>query len=227
MPTEKTRKRIVDSFMKLLSEQGYRSITYVQIAEAADVGLDTLRASYDSKLDILAAFARSIDQKVLSDYDSEMEGEPARERLFDVLMTRLDYLEPHKSALRHLRAAVQETPSFGLEMQRLSARSMEWMLAAAGIELSGLRKFGVTNALSVGFWRVLKVWLEEEDAGQPKTMAALDQMLHNGQDWLRRVDKVQKKLSPVAKRMARMRAGRSRTSSSSDDGPAAATDYQI
>ncbi|MDX5593917.1 TetR family transcriptional regulator [Pseudovibrio sp. SPO723] len=226
MPTEKTRKRIVDSFMKLLSEQSYASITYASIAEASDVGLDVLRASYDSKIDILGAFVSQIDQKVLAEADEDMEEEGARERLFDVLMTRLDFLAPHRAALRHLRDAVEASPGFGLEMQRTSAKSMEWMLAGAGIELHGLRKVGVTNALTVGFWRVLKVWLEEEDKRQPKTMAALDQMLREGQDWLRRVDKAQKRLSPFLKRMNEMRSGRRNRRQPSDEA-SGGSDYQI
>ena len=41
---------------------------------------------------------KAVDGEVLAGIYADMADEPPRERLFDVLMRRLDALEPHKDA---------------------------------------------------------------------------------------------------------------------------------
>ncbi len=99
----------------------------------AGVSLAQLRGAFASPLAILAAYFKDVDRAVLAADFSDMEEEPARERLFDVLMRRL---EAHGAASRRrcarscVRRAAMRRSRFALNA--LAVRSQKWMLAAAG-----------------------------------------------------------------------------------------------
>ena len=117
------RDRIIDAFMALLAEKPIEQIGFAEIAARAGVSLAELRSLFGSTLAILAAQMKEIDRKVLDGSDADMAEEPPRERLFDVLMRRLEVLAPHKAA-RALADAL------GLPQSRSRAsRSTAWRCA--------------------------------------------------------------------------------------------------
>ena len=97
--TGSERERIIDSFMALLAEKSIEQIGLAEIAEGAKISLADLRNLFGSPLAILAAQMKDTDRKVLAGSDADMADEPARERLFDALMRRLEVLAPHKAAV--------------------------------------------------------------------------------------------------------------------------------
>ena len=62
-----------------------------------------------------------------------MAEEPARERLFDVLMRRLEALAPYKEAVHSLLRSARRNPGLALALNAMAVRSQQWMLEAAGI----------------------------------------------------------------------------------------------
>ena len=66
------------------------------------VSLADFRDAFPSKGAVLAGFVRRIDRAVLSKPDDELAREAPRERLFDMLMRRLDAMAPYREALREI-----------------------------------------------------------------------------------------------------------------------------
>lgn len=177
------RDRIVDAFMALLAEKPFERIGLAEIAAAADVSLSELRGTFPSALAILAAQVRETDRAVLADGDTDMAEEPPRERLFDVLMRRLEVLAPHKTAVRSLIRSASRNPGLALALNSLGVRSQQWMLTAADIAASGPRGMLRAQGLALLFASVLRTWVDDEDPGLARTMAALDRALARGQRW--------------------------------------------
>ncbi|WP_249696308.1 TetR/AcrR family transcriptional regulator [Stappia sp. WLB 29] len=217
MATAKTRQKIVASFLSLLGEKGWHGFEMADVAREAGVKLSVLRAEFPGKTACLRAFLSDIDQKVLDSIDPDMDDEPARERLFDVLMTRLDTLSPHREAIRALRKAVQRDPQLALKLNREAVTSQRWMLTAAGIPAAGPRAALMSQALVVAFARVVDVWLDDEDPGLARTMSALARQLDEGEVWMGRLDRVGRFLKPFLTR-ARERGTRQDDSPSQADG---------
>ena len=82
---------------------------------------------------------------------SDMAEEPERERLFDVLMRRLEILAPHRDAVRSLLRSAPRNPPLALALNGLAVRSQQWMLTAAGIGASGPRGMVRAQGLAVLF----------------------------------------------------------------------------
>ena len=110
------RDKAVDALMTLLAEHTLDEIGLAEVAGRAGLKLSQLRAEFGSVLAILAAHIKDIDRIVLAGGDADMAEEPARERLFDVLMRRLEALAPYKDAVRSLMRSARRSPGLALAL---------------------------------------------------------------------------------------------------------------
>ncbi len=180
---ETPRRRIIEAFMALLAERPYEEIGLGDIAARAGVSLAEFRAEFASAFGILAAFIREVDRKVLSGGEGDMTEEPPRERLFDVLMRRIETLQPYKAAIRSLAQSARFNPPLAFALNQLSVRSQQWMLTAADISAHGPVGMMRAQGLALLFASVLRTWLDDDDPGMARTMAALDRALARGGQW--------------------------------------------
>jgi len=199
MATQKARDRIVNATMSLLADQSWDRVTLETIADAADISLAQLRDAFDGRTAILAELARRIDRKVLDNLDPAMAGEPARERLFDILFSRFEALEGYRPGLRNLAGAVAGDPFLALELNRIVTASMNWMLAAAGVGQSGPGGMMRAQALAVVWGQVMRVWLDDDDPGRARTMAELDKRLRQAERNMLRLERL-KRILPGRRR---------------------------
>ena len=193
-PDKSPRDRIISAFMALLAEKPIERIERTEIAQRANVSLSALRAEFSSPFAILAAQVKDIDRAVLDGAGrgaaDDMADEPPRERLFDVLMRRLELIEPHKAAIRSLMRSATRDPALALALNGLTVRSQQWMLAAAGISTAGPKGAVRAQGLALLFASVLRTWAHDDDPGHARTMAALDRALGRGQRWASFLDDI-------------------------------------
>ena len=120
---------------------------------------------------------------MLADVDPGMAEEPPRERLFDVLMRRLEAMRPYKDAMRSLIRSTRRSPPLAFALNGLAVRSQKWMLEAAGIAASGPRGALRAQGAAMMFARVVGVWLDDAEEGLDRSMAALDRGLSSAERW--------------------------------------------
>jgi AcrR family transcriptional regulator len=177
------RAKAIDALMALLAEQSFEQIGLAEVAGRADLKLSQLRAEFGSVLAIFAAHVKDIDRAVLAGGDADMTEEPPRERLFDVLMRRLEALAPYKEAVRSVMRSARRNPGLALALNAMAVRSQSWMLEAAGIGAHGPRGALRAQGAALMFARVLSVWVDDEEEGLDRTMAALDRGLASAERW--------------------------------------------
>jgi AcrR family transcriptional regulator len=182
-PDTTDRERVIEAFMNLLAEKPIEQIGFAEIAARADITLPDLRNAFGSTIAILAAHMKNVDRAVLAADTAEFAEEPPRERLFDVLMRRLEVLAPHRAAIRSLSRSATCNPGLALALNALAVRSQQWMLTAADIGASGPKGMMRAQGLAMLFAGVLRTWLKDDDEGLARTMAALDRALARGQVW--------------------------------------------
>jgi len=183
----------IEAALRLTASQGWRGLTMAEIAAETGLGLADLYALFPTKEALLMEFVRGIDRSVLMGSSlEETRAEPARDRLFDVLMRRLDALAPHKTAVRRI---VQDLPIDPISMACMACalpRSMAWMLEAAGIGTGGVEGRIRIKGLSAIWLITLRAWLRDDSDDMAATMAALDRQLG-------RVDAVLDRLRPLCR----------------------------
>lgn len=182
------RGRIIAAALSLAGRQGWRDTGLGEIASEAGLNLAELREEFRGKAEILAAFTRAADDEVLKRTGKPETGETPRDRLFDVIMTRFEVLAPYKPALRRIYADLRFTPAAACRQLEAAFKSQHWMLAAAGIGTEGVRGKLRLKGMTATYARVFGIWLEDDDPGHARTMAALDRRLRRGERIMRRVD---------------------------------------
>src|SRR5450759_757615 len=168
------RDKAVDALMALLAEQSFEDIGLAEIAGRAGLKLSQLRTEFGSTLAIVGAHIKDIERAVLAGGGgSDMAEEPARERLFDVLMRRLEVLAPYKEAVRSLLRSARRNPGLALALNAMAVRAQQWMLEAAGIGAAGPKGALRAQGAALMFAPVLSVWFDDDEPGLDRTMAAL------------------------------------------------------
>ena len=148
------------------------------IADQAGLKLAELQKQFTSKNAVLAGLMQLADEAVLRESDNGMTEEPVRDRLFDVIMRRLDALAPYKDGLKVVVRDLRQDPaSVACLAAGPGQRSLRWMLEAARIQPWGLAAPLQRKGLGLVYLVVLRVWLNDDGEDQAKTMAALDKAL--------------------------------------------------
>jgi hypothetical protein len=103
-------------------------------------------------------------------------GDLPRDRLFDVLMRRLEAMRPYRAGLRAiLRDSVGNPALLGMLPGLL--RSMGWTLTAAGLPASGCRGRIARRLVAAIYVSVLPTFFRDDSRDLGTTMAVLDKRL--------------------------------------------------
>ncbi|MDO9426439.1 MAG: TetR/AcrR family transcriptional regulator [Methylobacterium sp.] len=195
-PKPSPREAAVEALMRLAAEQPWNDIEVGDIAREAGLSLAEFRDLFPSKGAVLGGLARIIDRTVLEGDTTDLAEEPTRERLFDVLMRRLDAMTPYKDALRRISYALRGDPLSLLALNGVALNSHRFMLAAAGINTEGPLGRLKLQGVVVAFARTVEVWLDDEDPALARTMAKLDKEIRNGERFMERADDARRLTAP-------------------------------
>src|SRR5579862_5425493 len=110
------RDKAVDALMALLTEHSFEDIGLAEVAGRAGIKLSQLRAELGSTMAIYAAHVKDIDRAVLAGGDADMVEEQPRERLFEVLMRRIEAMAPYKDAVRSLLRSLSRNPGLAFAL---------------------------------------------------------------------------------------------------------------
>ena len=175
---------LIAAAFQLAAEQGWRRVSVVAAARAAGLPLARARERFPGRSAILLRFGRLADQAALAEAPSEG---PVRDRLFDLLMRRIDALQTHRAGVLALLRALPAEPPIALLLALATRRSMRWMLAAGGIPTGGIHgELRVKGLLAVWLW-TLRAWRADDGEDLGTTMAALDAALRRAEQaagWL-------------------------------------------
>jgi hypothetical protein len=183
-------QKLVTAAFALGSTEGWARVSVVRAARDAGLPLAEARLRCPSRGAILLKFGRLADQAALAtDANGAAAGESARDRLFDLLMQRLEFLQAHRDGVLALLRDLPRDPPLALLLAAASRRSMAWMLEAAGIDSTGLEgALRASGALAVWLWTV-RAWQRDDSADLSSTMTALDRALSRAEQaagWLPR-----------------------------------------
>jgi AcrR family transcriptional regulator len=190
-------ERIIDAALARIAADGWRRLSLAAVAAEAELPILQVYRSFRSKQAILRAVFRRLDEAALTEPPSPEADERPRDRLFDLLMRRLDAARPFKPALAELGRALPADPASALLVGALLLRSMRWMLDSADITTGGLRGAAAVKLTAAAYIAVLRVWEHDDSTDLGATMAALDARLRRIERWLLPIGRVQSGGEPL------------------------------
>jgi AcrR family transcriptional regulator len=218
-PLAAPRDRIIDALMALAGDQPWEQITLPMVAARADVSLADLRDHFPSKGAIIGGFAKRTDRIVLDGTGDDMLGEPARERVLDVMMRRLDALTPYKAGLKEIMRAARQDPLMLAALNQVALNSWRYMLAAADIDTEDSLGIVRVQGAALVFARTLETWLDDDSSDLSRTMARLDKELGTGEKIMGRIEDFNRLTAPL-RGMFRAAMSRRREKAAEDRGRA-------
>ena len=177
-------RALIAAALQVAAEKGWRGLTVGSAARAAGLPLERARERFPGRRAVLLKFGRLADQAALVEAPSDG---PPRDRLFDLLMRRIDTFQAHRVGVLALFHALPAEPPTALLLALATRRSMRWMLDATAIPTRGLRgELRVKGLVAVWLW-TMRAWRMDENEDLSATMAALDRALRRAEqaaEWL-------------------------------------------
>ena len=198
------KETIVKALMELANTQDWNAITLPMIAKKAEMSLLEIHENFPSKGAMLSGFAKMIDRKVLTGTTADMQDESTHERLLDIMMRRLDALEPYKMAIKNIKKHLKYDPLSLFALNAVALNSWRYMLAAADIDTEGHMGGLRVQGMAVLFASSLDTWLNDKTAGNQKTMAILDKKLKQSEDTMHKLENATKFMSPMLNKLGKM-----------------------
>lgn len=164
-----------------IAARGWAAFRLADAARAAGLPLARVRERFPTRDTVLLKLGQFADEAALADAEAgELAGGPistARERLFDMIMRRLDVLQQHRDGVVALLDALPVAPRTVLLLGVATEASIRWLGEAAGLSFDGFRGAFRLPGL-VGVWLAsVQAWRRDETADLASTMAALDRAL--------------------------------------------------
>jgi ubiquinone biosynthesis protein COQ9 len=167
-------RMLVTAAFSLAGIKGWRSLSIVEAAREAGLPLDRARERFPSRAAVLMRFGRLADQAALLEAPSDGT---VRDRLFDLVMRRIDFHQVHRSGVLAVFQALPAEPQTAVLLKCACRRSMAWMLDAAGVPTGGISgRLRILGMLAVWLW-TMRAWQSDEGVDLAATMSALDKAL--------------------------------------------------
>ncbi|MFC7473230.1 TetR family transcriptional regulator [Dankookia sp. GCM10030260] len=172
-----TETRLLAGFWQVVAAHGFQGVTLRRLAAASHLPRGEIAARCpDGPRDLLALHGRAMDAAVAAGTVPGQGGTP-RDRVFDVLMRRIDAMQPHRAGLVRLLEELRTEPALALCLLAGLPRSMGRLLRAAEIDPAGV--FGALRVQgTTAVWlATVRAWVEDDSVDLGATMAALDRAL--------------------------------------------------
>ena len=171
-------KALLGAAFALAGAGGWSAVSVAEAARSANLDLARARERFPGRAAILLRFGRLADQTALA--QTPVEG-TVRDRLFYLLMQRIDVMQAHRAGVLALMGQLPTQPGTAALLACATRRSMRWLLDAAGVPTAGLRgALRVRGLCGVWLW-AMRAWQRDETEDMSATMSALDTALQRAE----------------------------------------------
>jgi AcrR family transcriptional regulator len=172
---------LVRTAFDLLAERGWDRFSFAEVARRAGLSLADVYAELPDRGALLRVLGRRLDREMLSLDLAELDGLSPRERVFELVMRRLDAMAPYKDGLRVLARQAGRDPALVAvaccNLDRLSRRLVD----AAATEDGPVLGKAARRATEAVYLRTFRVWLDDDTQDMARTLAELDKRLQQAE----------------------------------------------
>lgn len=165
---------LVNAAFALGGEKGWRHVSAAAAARYAGLDLAQVRSEFSGTGAILKTFGEMADAAALK---GALSDGSVRDRLFDILLRRFDFLQAHRAGVLALIKFLPACPPLAAALAALNLSSMGWLLEGAGVDATGLRGALKKRGLLLVWAYGLQAWARDESEDLSATMAAVDKAL--------------------------------------------------
>ena len=177
----KSEPDLVRLAFELIAERGWRRFSFTELARRAGVPLAKVYADLPDRDAVLRRLGRRLDERMFDLDLAELDGMTPRERVFELVMRRLDAMSAYKDGLRTIAREVPRDPallaSACCNVGRLSRR----LLDAAETEDRPVVGAVARQVMGAIYVRTFNIWLDDDTPDMARTLAELDRRLQQAE----------------------------------------------
>ena len=201
MKADPADESLIAALWRVIAAHGWPGLTMRRLASEAGVEAASLRERFPTRLDLLLLHGRVMDQAVMAG-TIPGQGGSARDRIFDVLMRRLDAMQPHREGILRLFEDMRRDPALALALAPHIGVAMRWMLEAAEVEAKSCEARLLALGLTGVWLATIRAWARDDSPDMGATMAALDSALDRAERIARPLGLLRNEAAPPPAREA-------------------------
>ncbi len=171
-------RALIGAAFALAGEKGWSAVSIAEAARRGGLSMATARERFPNRAALLVKFGRMADRAALAELPKEGT---VRDRLFYLIMQRMDVLQGHRNGVLALLRALPGELDTALLLGCATRRSMRWLLEAAGVSSRGVRgEIRTRGLVGVWLWGV-RAWRSDETVDLSQTMSSVDNALQRAE----------------------------------------------
>lgn len=174
-PSEDMRPLLLRAAIDIAGRDGWEAATHAAIAAEACCSVDDVNFFFEDIWDILFEMLDGIEDRTQSEVGDYMT-DNWRDNLLEILMTRFDFAQEYRDALKALPRFAARHPLHGKRFAYRIYETMKRMLYLCRLEEERITPVAI-GAFSLLYLSLVEKWAKDESPDLAPTMAAVDKRL--------------------------------------------------
>ena len=178
MNSQDKKNQLIDSSFKIIEDEGWDNFTLKKLSEKKNLDINIINQLLRSKKNLLKEFSKMIDFKVEKEFDfQDLHDSSTKDNLFELIMLRLEYMQPYKAALTRIIFSITKQPGMLRSVSNNVLDSLDFYLELTKAYDKSFFDLFKKKSILLIYSYIFKIWLDDKTEELSKTMSELDKLL--------------------------------------------------
>ena len=178
MKSSDKKFNLVKSSFNIIEKSGWKSFSLQKLSYAEKIPINEIKIFFKSEITILDEFSKMIDIKVEKGFDyAELTKTSVKDNLFELIMLRLEFMQPYKNALKNIKNSFKSDPLVAKSVAKNVMNSLDFYLELTNAFNDSFLDIFKKKSIFLIYSYIFMIWLEDDSDELSKTMSELDKLL--------------------------------------------------
>ena len=178
MKSSDKKFNLVKSSFNIIEKSGWKSFSLQKLSYAEKIPINEIKIFFKSEITILDEFSKMIDIKVEKSFDyEELTNTSVKDNLFELIMLRLEYMQPYRNALKSIKSSFKSDPLVAKSVAKNVMNSLDFYLELTNAYNDSFLDIFKKKSIFLIYSYIFMIWLEDDSDELSKTMSELDRLL--------------------------------------------------
>ena len=178
MKSSDKKFNLVKSSFNIIEKSGWKSFSLQKLSYAEKIPINEIKIFFKSEITILDEFSKMIDIKVEKSFDyEEVTNTSVKDNLFELIMLRLEYMQPYRNALKDIKSSFKSDPLVAKSVAKNVMNSLDFYLELTNAYNDSFLDIFKKKSIFLIYSYIFMIWLEDDSDELSKTMSELDKLL--------------------------------------------------
>ena len=178
MKSSDKKFNLVKSSFYIIEKSGWKSFSLQKLSDTEKIPINEIKIFFKSEITILDEFSKMIDIKVEKSFDyEELTNTSVKDNLFELIMLRLEYMQPYRNALKSIKSSFKSDPLVAKSVAKNVMNSLDFYLELTNAYNDSFLDIFKKKSIFLIYSYIFMIWLEDDSDELSKTMSELDKLL--------------------------------------------------